>query len=187
MASFSGLGCFTFHYTIYLREEKWQMCVALTLQIICFICHHSGVWRLFMCCLPRRLWWRRRRKYWYSWYWYSWRRRGSRSRHIWSNWTSDCLCVRLWKEYTSFVAILELILKMSFLYRVIVAVAAYFIIGAIIMRTKYQATGTDMIPNKDFWFNIPFLIKVKLLLPLMAVFFIVIWLTKQQSHPKAEN
>ena len=41
------------------------------------------------------------------------------------------------------------------------------------MRTKYQATGTDMIPNKNFWFNIPFLIKVKLLLPLMAVFFIV--------------
>ena len=64
---------------------------------------------------------------------------------------------------------------MSFLYRVIVAVAAYFIIGAIIMRTKYQATGTDMIPNKDFWFNIPFLIKVKvkLLLPLMAVFSLV--------------
>ena len=31
------------------------------------------------------------------------------------------------------------------------------------MRTKYQATGTDMIPNKDFWFNFPILVKVKLL------------------------
>ena len=40
---------------------------------------------------------------------------------------------------------------------------AYFIVGAVIMRVKYQATGTDIIPNKNFWFNIPFLIKVKML------------------------
>ena len=28
------------------------------------------------------------------------------------------------------------------------------------MRVKYQATGTDLIPNKNIWFEIPSLIKV---------------------------
>jgi len=27
------------------------------------------------------------------------------------------------------------------------------------MRVKYQATGTDLIPNKNIWFEIPSLIK----------------------------
>ena len=48
----------------------------------------------------------------------------------------------------------------SLLCSFIVAIAAYFIGGAIFMRVKYQATGTDLIPNKNIWFEIPSLIKV---------------------------
>ena len=36
----------------------------------------------------------------------------------------------------------------------------YFIVGAIIMKVKYDATGTDLIPNKDFWLGLPHLLKV---------------------------
>ena len=36
----------------------------------------------------------------------------------------------------------------------------YFIVGAIIMRVKYDATGTDLIPNKNFWLELPRLLKV---------------------------
>ena len=31
----------------------------------------------------------------------------------------------------------------------------------IIMRVKYDKTGTDIIPNKAFWISLPFLVKVK--------------------------
>ena len=48
---------------------------------------------------------------------------------------------------------------------------AYFVVGAVIMRVKYEATGTDIIPNKNFWFNIPFLIKVKNVVFTVSLFF----------------
>ena len=42
----------------------------------------------------------------------------------------------------------------------IFGVGMYFIVGAIIMKVKYDATGTDLIPNKDFWLGLPHLLKV---------------------------
>ena len=44
--------------------------------------------------------------------------------------------------------------------RFILAVVVYFVAGMIIMRVKYQKTGTDIIPNREFWFTLPFLVKV---------------------------
>lgn len=38
-------------------------------------------------------------------------------------------------------------------------VATYFIVGAIILKFKFERTGTDIIPHKEFWFDLPFLIK----------------------------
>jgi len=32
--------------------------------------------------------------------------------------------------------------------------------GAIVLRVKYEATGTDLIINKAFWLDVPHLIKV---------------------------
>ena len=43
---------------------------------------------------------------------------------------------------------------------VLVGVASYFIIGAVVMKVKFQATGSDIIPNKMFWIALPGLIKV---------------------------
>ena len=37
----------------------------------------------------------------------------------------------------------------------------YFVAGMIIMRVKYEKTGTDIIPNKAFWTSLPSLVKVK--------------------------
>ena len=37
---------------------------------------------------------------------------------------------------------------------------SYFVIGALIMKYRYNASGTDIIPNKKFWMSLPFLIKV---------------------------
>ena len=42
----------------------------------------------------------------------------------------------------------------------IFGVGMYFIVGAIIMKVKYDATGTDLIPNKNFWLELPHLFKV---------------------------
>ena len=42
----------------------------------------------------------------------------------------------------------------------IFGVGMYFIVGAIIMKVKYDATGTDLIPNKNFWLELPHLLKV---------------------------
>jgi len=39
-------------------------------------------------------------------------------------------------------------------------VAAYFIVGAIVLRVKYEASGRDLIINKAFWLDVPYLIKV---------------------------
>jgi len=44
----------------------------------------------------------------------------------------------------------------------IFGVAVYFIMGAIVLRVKYEATGTDLIINKAFWLDVPHLIKVML-------------------------
>lgn len=42
----------------------------------------------------------------------------------------------------------------------IVGIAVYFVMGMVIMRVKYNATGVDLIPNKAFWKSLPGLIKV---------------------------
>ena len=42
----------------------------------------------------------------------------------------------------------------------IVGVASYFIVGMIVMKVHYKASGTDIIPNKAFWKSLPTLIKV---------------------------
>ena len=34
-------------------------------------------------------------------------------------------------------------------------------VGAIIMKVRYQATGSDIIPNKSFWMSLPLLVKVR--------------------------
>ena len=44
--------------------------------------------------------------------------------------------------------------------RFFAAVVVYFVAGMIIMRVKFEKTGTDVIPNKEFWFALPFLVKV---------------------------
>lgn len=37
----------------------------------------------------------------------------------------------------------------------------YFIVGAVIMKVQRGATGSDIIPNKSFWVDLPFLVKVR--------------------------
>ena len=36
----------------------------------------------------------------------------------------------------------------------------YFVVGAIVLRVKYQKSGSDLIINKSFWKDFPFLVKV---------------------------
>ena len=45
-------------------------------------------------------------------------------------------------------------------HRLLVGIITYFVAGALIMKFHYQATGTDIIPNKGLWSQFPFLIKV---------------------------
>ena len=40
------------------------------------------------------------------------------------------------------------------------SVAVYFIIGSLVMTLKYKKTGLDIIPNRRWWQDIPFLVKV---------------------------
>lgn len=40
-------------------------------------------------------------------------------------------------------------------------IAIYIVAGVLIMKYHYNATGTDIIPNKAFWTKFPLLIKVK--------------------------
>lgn len=47
------------------------------------------------------------------------------------------------------------------LYSLALALVLYFIIGAVILKVRFQKTGSDMIPNKGFWFALPVLIKVR--------------------------
>ena len=42
----------------------------------------------------------------------------------------------------------------------VVGIGIYIVMGIVVMRVRYQATGTDLIPNKNFWMSLPFLIKV---------------------------
>ena len=44
--------------------------------------------------------------------------------------------------------------------RFVLGVIVYFVAGAIIMKVRYDATGSDLIPNKSFWAALPFLVKV---------------------------
>ncbi|XP_065908180.1 uncharacterized protein [Dysidea avara] len=39
------------------------------------------------------------------------------------------------------------------------AFVTYFIVGAVFLRVKHQKSGTDLIINKEFWKDFPFLIK----------------------------
>jgi len=39
-------------------------------------------------------------------------------------------------------------------------VVTYFVVGAVILRVKYQKSGTDLIIHKSFWKDFPFLVKV---------------------------
>ena len=46
------------------------------------------------------------------------------------------------------------------MYRLLAGTVGYFVVGAIIMKVKFNAMGSDIIPNKAFWFAVPVLIKV---------------------------
>jgi len=48
----------------------------------------------------------------------------------------------------------------KYLFRALFAFVTYFITGMVIMKVKYEKTGSDIIPNKQFWMSLPFLIKV---------------------------
>jgi hypothetical protein len=39
------------------------------------------------------------------------------------------------------------------------AIALYFIVGAIVLRFKFQKTGAEIIPNVEFWKDLPLLIR----------------------------
>ena len=47
-----------------------------------------------------------------------------------------------------------------FVYSLLVGVAVYLIAGALIMKFHYNASGSDIIPNKKLWIQFPLLIKV---------------------------
>ena len=48
-----------------------------------------------------------------------------------------------------------------YLFRCFIAFIAYCVVGMVVMRVKYDKTGTDVIPNKGLWFDIPSLVKVR--------------------------
>ena len=45
-------------------------------------------------------------------------------------------------------------------HRAIVVLVTYFIVGAITLKFKFEKSGTDIIPQKAFWFALPFMVKV---------------------------
>ena len=49
---------------------------------------------------------------------------------------------------------------MSLTHRFFFGIIVYFVAGMIIMRVKYEKTGSDIIPNKGFWMALPSLVKV---------------------------
>ena len=40
------------------------------------------------------------------------------------------------------------------------AVIVYIVVGIVVMKYHYKATGSDIIPNKKFWTALPLLVKV---------------------------
>ena len=56
-----------------------------------------------------------------------------------------------------------------YIHRLIAGVISYFVAGALIMKLHYKATGTDIIPNKTFWFALPLLLKVSVITNSMHV------------------
>ena len=44
--------------------------------------------------------------------------------------------------------------------RSVVGLVVYFVVGILVLKMRYGKTGTDVIPNKTFWKELPFLIKV---------------------------
>ena len=44
--------------------------------------------------------------------------------------------------------------------RAIYALITYFVVGALINKFYRKASGKDIIPQREFWFLLPFLIKV---------------------------
>ena len=50
--------------------------------------------------------------------------------------------------------------------RALTALLTYFIVGNIILKFHRKKSGTDIIPNKRFWFSLPFLVKVCMKTPL---------------------
>ena len=53
-----------------------------------------------------------------------------------------------------------LLLYMLLCYRLLAAIVTYFVAGAIVLKFKYERTGTDIIPQKNYWFELPILVKV---------------------------
>ena len=45
---------------------------------------------------------------------------------------------------------------------------AYFVVGGIFMYTKRGARGVAVIPNYAFWKDLPFLLKVKTMVPILT-------------------
>ena len=40
------------------------------------------------------------------------------------------------------------------------SLGAYFVIGALVMALHYKRSGSEIVPNKNFWVQFPLLIKV---------------------------
>ena len=58
------------------------------------------------------------------------------------------------------LAIMHVTITHIISYSIILAVIAYFVIGAVIMAKVKGARGMEIIPNIAFWKDLPFLIKV---------------------------
>ena len=51
--------------------------------------------------------------------------------------------------------------------RCIIAFAGYCIVGAVVNKVHFKTSGSDTIPNKNFWMDLPLLIKVRVTLQVM--------------------
>ena len=61
--------------------------------------------------------------------------------------------------------------------RLVIVVIVYFVVGMIIMRVKYDKTGSDIIPNKTFWMSLPFLVKVNNYYTTVQLIMIIVFLS----------
>lgn len=48
--------------------------------------------------------------------------------------------------------------------RSLAGLVTYFIVGGIVLKVKYNKTGTEVIPNKEFWRELPLLIKARIIM-----------------------